>query len=112
MILFEKLLSITEENIEFLPKINISIPWSDFLLNPRRLRGSDFLMRWSQGVWSEKRILEAINKTDDFYAIPYGPSGVAPTDNVREYELYFERLEEVLQPKKLFINFIIIMLIL
>jgi hypothetical protein len=96
MILFEKLLSITEENIEFLANItNIDIPWSDFWLNPRRLRGSDFLMRWSQGVWSEKRILEAINKTDDFYAIAYGPSGVAPSDNVREYELYFERLEAV-----------------
>lgn len=27
---------------------------ADFWLNPRKLRGSDFLMRWSQGVWSEK----------------------------------------------------------
>lgn len=26
-------------------------------------------------------------------AIPYGPSGVAPTGSVREFELYFERLE-------------------
>ena len=23
------------------------LPWSEFWLNPRRLRGSDFLMRWS-----------------------------------------------------------------
>lgn len=69
------------------------IGWADFWLNPRRLRGSDFLMRWSQGVWSEKRLINAINRTQLFYAIPYGPSGVAPTDDVREFELYFERLE-------------------
>jgi hypothetical protein len=25
----------------------------DFLINPRRLRGSDFLMRWAQGRWSD-----------------------------------------------------------
>lgn len=50
-------------------------------------------MRWSQGVWSEKRLIDAINQTQLFYAIPYGPSGVAPTDDVREFELYFERLE-------------------
>jgi hypothetical protein len=50
-------------------------------------------MRWSQGVWSEKRIIEAINNTDRFYTIPYGPSGTAPTDDVRTFELYFERLE-------------------
>lgn len=69
------------------------ISWADFLLNPRKLRGSDFLMRWSQGVWSENRLMEAINKTNQFFAIPYGPSGTAPTDDVRAFELYFERLE-------------------
>lgn len=50
-------------------------------------------MRWSQGVWSEKRVIEAVNHTGEFMAIPYGPSGTAPTGNVREFELYFERLE-------------------
>ncbi len=50
-------------------------------------------MRWSQGVWSEKRLIDAINKTNKFYFIPYGPSGTAPTDDVRAFELYFERLE-------------------
>lgn len=50
-------------------------------------------MRWSQGVWSEKRILDAVNATNTFYAIPYGPSGTAPTGDVRAFELYFERLE-------------------
>lgn len=67
--------------------------WDDFWLNPRRLRGSDFLMRWQQGVWSEKRLVEAVNATGMYMALPYGPSGTAPQDDVRAYELYFERLE-------------------
>jgi hypothetical protein len=50
-------------------------------------------MRWSQGVWSEQRLIEAVNETGEFLAIPYGPSGTAPTGSVREFELYFERLE-------------------
>jgi len=69
------------------------LSWLEFWLNPRRLRGSDFLMRWSQGVWSEKRLIEAVNETKEYLAIPYGPSGTAPTGNVRDFELYFERLE-------------------
>jgi len=31
----------------------------DFLINPRRLRGSDFLMRWAQGRWSEEIVVRA-----------------------------------------------------
>jgi hypothetical protein len=91
---FEKALSVSRENIEFELRNFPAMPWADFLLNPRRLRGSDFLMRWSQGVWSENRLIEAVNKTKEFFAIPYGPSGTAPSDNVRDFELYFERLEE------------------
>jgi hypothetical protein len=90
---FEKILSVSKENIEIELKYIKEISWADFWLNPRRLRGSDFLMRWSQGVWSEKRLTDAINQTNQFYAIPYGPSGTAPTDDVRAFELYFERLE-------------------
>ncbi|PIO47032.1 MAG: type II restriction endonuclease [[Chlorobium] sp. 445] len=70
-----------------------NISWDDFWLNPRRLRGSDFLMRWSQGVWSEQRLIEAINATKEYMALPYGPSGTAPQNDVRAFELYFERLE-------------------
>jgi hypothetical protein len=51
-------------------------------------------MRWSQGVWSENRLTDAVNKSDEFFAIPYGPSGVAPDNDPRAFELYFERLEE------------------
>lgn len=54
---------------------------------------SYFLMGWSQGVWSEKTLIDATNKEGQFFAIPYGPSGTAPTDDVRAFELYFERLE-------------------
>lgn len=44
MHLFEKVLSVCIENIEFEFR-NKFTEWSNFLLNPRRLRGSDFLMR-------------------------------------------------------------------
>ncbi len=40
-------------------------------------------MRWSQGVWSEKRLIEAVNETKEFFAVPYGPSGTAPSEAVR-----------------------------
>lgn len=69
------------------------LPWADFLLNPRRLRGSDFLMRWRQGVWSERQVVESVARTGRFAAIPYGPSSAAPDDDPRAHELYFERLE-------------------
>ncbi len=90
---FESWLSVHEEQLDGVLVSLSPLPWLEFWLNPRRLRGSDFLMRWSQGVWSEKRLIEAINNTNEFLAIPYGPSGTAPTGSVREFELYFERLE-------------------
>lgn len=91
--MFERLLSIPTEDIEIIFRGIPEIRWAQFFLNPRRLRGSDFLMRWSQGVWSEKRLTDVINATEEFYAIPYGPSGTAPTENIRDFEFYFERLE-------------------
>jgi len=90
---FERMLSVSTADIELEIRGIKEVAWADFLLNPRKLRGSDFLMRWSQGVWSEKRLIDASNKTEQFYAIPYGPSGTAPTNDVRAFELYFERLE-------------------
>ena len=91
---FDQFLSVSVEDIEFEFTGFAHIPWADYFLNPRRLRGSDFLMRWNQGVWSERIVIEAINDTQEFYAIPYGPSSVAPDNDVRAYELYFERLEQ------------------
>ena len=90
---FERVLSVSTADIEFELRGIKEVAWADFLLNPRKLRGSDFLMRWSQGVWSEKRLIDASNKTGQFYTIPYGPSGTAPTNDVKSFELYFERLE-------------------
>lgn len=90
---FERVLAVATEEIELLLHGFGEAPWSDFWLNPRRLRGSDFLMRWSQGVWSEHRLRQATDKTGSHFALPYGPSGTAPSNSVREFELYFERLD-------------------
>ncbi|HFE66787.1 MAG TPA: AccI family restriction endonuclease [Chloroflexi bacterium] len=92
--LFEHKLSVSIEELQLQFRGFPPLLWADFWLNPRRLRGSDFLMRWSQGLWSETRFIEAINQSELYFAIMYGPSSVAPSHDVREYELYFERLEE------------------
>lgn len=89
---FEWILSVPEEETDLLESGYTAIPWLDFILNPRRLRGSDFLMRWSQGRWSEHRIRDAIDQTGRFFSLPYGPSSVAPEDP-REFERYFDRLD-------------------
>lgn len=91
---FEAALAVPAEEIEFLFSERILLPWAEHILNPRRLRGSDFLMRWSQGRWSEELVVQAVNKTRRYFALPYGPSGTAPKGDVREFELYFERLEK------------------
>jgi len=91
---FETALNVSAEDIELELRGQRPAPWADFCLNPRRLRGSDFLMRWSQGVWSEERLVQAVADTGRYFAIPYGPSGTAPDDDVRAFELYFERLEQ------------------
>jgi hypothetical protein len=62
-----------------------------YVINPRRLRGSDFLMRWSQGRWSEEIVVQALNRTGQLGVIPYGPSTVAPEDPT-ELELFFDRM--------------------
>jgi hypothetical protein len=92
---FEIALSVSAENIEIKLAGYGLISWADYFLNPRRLRGSDFLMRWSQGAWSEQLLVKAVNENARYVAVPYGPSGVAPQDDPRAYEQYFERLEAV-----------------
>lgn len=93
MDLFDELFGVFEEEVEFEFRGKSPIAWADYWLNPRILRGSDFLMRYSQGAWSEQRLTDACNATEDFYALPYGPRGTAPDDDVRATELYMERLE-------------------
>ncbi len=90
---FEKTLSVANYDTDLELHGFSSLAWADFWLNPRRLRGSDFLMRWSQGQWSEERLVQAVGDTGRYFALPYGPSGVAPEGDVRAFELYFERLE-------------------
>ena len=91
---FDEQLLVSAEELECQLAFCPDLPWADFLLNPRRLRGSDFLMRWSQGVWSEERLREAANRTGQYYAISFGPSSTAPTNDVQAYEQYFDRLEK------------------
>ncbi len=71
----------------------------DYLVNPRRLRGSDFLMRWAQGRWSEEIVIRTLNETEQFGVIPYGPSTVAPEDP-KELEAFFERMDAIGQEGK------------
>ena len=94
MRLFDEVLAVSELEFTFNLASFPAIPWDDFLLNPRRLRGSDFLMRWSQGRWSEDLLIGAVNGTGKFVAIPYGPSSTAPDDDPRKFELYFEELDK------------------
>lgn len=94
MDLFDLVFGVFEEEIEFELRGEGLIPWADYWLNPRSLRGSDFLMRWSQGAWSEQRLKEVVNRSGRFFALPYGPSGAAPDNDPREVELYFLRLEQ------------------
>ncbi len=91
---FERILAVSTEELDLIIRSTRKVPWADFLLNPRRLRGSDFLMRWSQGIWSEERLTDAVDSSGRYFAIPYGPSGTAPDDDIRAFELYFERLEK------------------
>ncbi|MDR7507210.1 MAG: AccI family restriction endonuclease [Armatimonadota bacterium] len=92
--MLEAALSVPAEEIASLLLEMSLVPWAEYVLNPRRLRGSDFLMRWSQGRWSEQLVVQAVNDTARYFALPYGPSGTAPEGNIREFELYFERLEK------------------
>ena len=91
--LFERVLAVRFQEVELLLRAYPETTDANFILNPRRLRGSDFLMRWSQGVWSEERLLESVNGQGDFYAIAYGPSSTAPSGDVKAFEIYFEKLE-------------------
>jgi hypothetical protein len=90
---FERFLQTTKMDFDFfLPALFAQAP-CELYLNPRYLRGSDFLMRFSQGRWAEDILMRTINQTDDFRAVPYGPSSVAPSDP-HEMERYFEHLDQ------------------
>ncbi len=89
---FEYFLQMTKADLDLV--LPGTFQWLDALyLNPRYLRGSDFLMRFSQGRWAEEIVLRTLNATEDFWAVPYGPSSVAPS-NPHELERYFARLDQ------------------
>ncbi|MBI4672262.1 MAG: AccI family restriction endonuclease [Chloroflexi bacterium] len=93
---FDYFLQLSRAELEWelvAPELESREPF-DFLINPRRLRGSDFLMRWAQGRWSEEIVMHALNDTIEFRVLPYGPSTVAPTDPV-ELEHFFERMDQI-----------------
>lgn len=89
----ERFLQTTQVDLDFLLSGLFAQVLCEFYLNPRYLRGSDFLMRFSQGRWAEDILARTINATDDLRAVPYGPSSVAPSDPY-EMERYFERLDK------------------
>lgn len=90
---FEQFLQTTRIDVEILLPDLFEQGLYEFFLNPRYLRGSDFLMRFSQGRWAEDIVVRTINATGDLRAIPYGPSSVAPSEPL-EMERYFERLDQ------------------
>lgn len=90
---FEQFLQTTEMDLELFLSDLFAQALCEFYLNPRYLRGSDFLMRFSQGRWAEDILVRTINATDNLRAVPYGLSSVAPSDPY-ELELYFERLDK------------------
>jgi len=90
---FERFLQTMKVDLDFLLSDLFAQVLCEFYLNPRYLRGSDFLMRFSQGRWAEDILMRTINATDDLHAVPYGPSSVAPSDPL-EMERYFERFDK------------------
>jgi hypothetical protein len=90
---FEHFLQTTDVVFDFLLTDQFPQILCELYLNPRYLRGSDFLMRFSQGRWAEDILVRTINATADFRAIPYGTSSVAPSEP-QEMERYFERLDK------------------
>lgn len=92
-------LPVTELEWEFDGRDHFTPDELGFLINPRRLRGSDFLMRWAQGRWSEEIVMQALDQTSQFGIIPYGPSTVAP-DDPTELELFFEKMDVIAQEGK------------
>src|SRR5579859_4143044 len=86
---FESWLSVGVEYLDGVLENPPLLPWPEFWLNPRRLRGSDFLMRWSQGLWSEKRIMKRSIKRKN--------SSQFPTDRVeRRQQAVFGNLNFIL----------------
>jgi len=66
---FERFLQTIEVDLDFLLPDLFAQVFCEFYLNPRYLRGSDFLMRFSQGRWAEDIVGRTINATDDLHRV-------------------------------------------
>lgn len=69
------------------------LPWADFRLGSRRLRGGDFLTKWSQRKWAERQIAEAVVRSGRFLPIPFGPNAASSGGDPHSHASYLERLE-------------------
>lgn len=58
-------------------------------------RGSDFAMRWEQSRWAEERIMNAICRSTNFVALPYGRSQIGPgkPEEIKEYWKKYRGIE-------------------
>lgn len=66
---------------------------------PPQFRGSDFVMRYEQGRWSEDRLIESLKRSGEFIGVPYGRSGIGPKDKekVKEYWKKYVEVEDDLK---------------
>jgi len=60
-----------------------------------QFRGIDFLMRFQQGRWSEDRIIDGINNTSDYRAVPYGISRVYVESGQETKEQYWKKYSSI-----------------
>jgi len=59
-----------------------------------RFRGENFKGKWSLGSWAEQKIINAINASEHFRAVPYGKSEVSLTKNKKEKQEYWDLHKE------------------
>lgn len=59
-----------------------------------RFRGKDFEGKWSLGAWAEAHIIDAVGRTGEFVAFPYGRSEVGPEERARQKE-HWSRHREI-----------------
>lgn len=62
-------------------------------VKPPTFRGSDLAMRYAQGQWSEERVVESINVSESYRALPYGLSQVGP-ENKEDIPAYWEKFRQ------------------
>ncbi len=59
-----------------------------------RFRGENFRGKWSLGFWAEQKIVDSINDSNSFRAVPYGKSGVSSAKDLKEKREYWNLHKE------------------